>query len=107
MWNIKQKREKNNMKDYDEKCECGGKMVVCFRFTDWYNDYNDEYGTFEQCQKLFDEAVKNDPEGRYSIYDVSICSECEETRDEGIVFNEQCEEYKPIADFFNNLKEEK
>jgi len=77
----------------DRVCECGNKLQEDYRFTDWNNDSNDVYGTFEECKKRFDEFVEENPEGRYSIYDVSGCEECGETFDEGIVFNEKCEEY--------------
>ena len=56
-----------------------------YRFTDWNNELNDVYGTYKQCLKLFNEAVRKDPEGRYSIYDTRT--------DEGILFNKNCPEY--------------
>ena len=77
------------------KCEnCENELTEHYRFTDWENDSNDEYGTFEECKKMFDEAVKENPEGRYSIYDVSECKECESFKDVGILYNENCPEYK-------------
>ena len=77
------------------KCEeCGEKMSDDYRFTDWYEDSNDEYGTFKECKKIFDTAIKKDKEGRYSIYDISYCKKCDYCKDEGILYNENCSEYK-------------
>jgi predicted oxidoreductase len=79
---------------YSEICEqCGAKMDLGFRYTDWHYEQNDTYGTFEECKKIFDEAVKNDKELRCSIYDISSCK-CGNERDEGIIFNENCSEYE-------------
>jgi len=81
------------------KCEeCGTELTDCFRFTDWENDSNDQYGTFDECKIMFDKAVAEDETGRYSIYDVSECKECEDFKDEGIVFNEKCPEYEILRD---------
>jgi len=78
-------------------CEnCGHELKECYRFTDWYNDHNDEYGTYDQCKKMFDEAVAEDSEARVSIYDVSECPECESFKDEGVLFNEKCPEYQVV-----------
>jgi hypothetical protein len=57
-----------------------------FRFTDWDNESNDRYGTYEKCLELFNKAVENNPEGRYSIYNVET--------DEGVLFNKKCPVYK-------------
>lgn len=57
-----------------------------FRFTDWYNEKDDFYGNWQECKTIFDMAVKDEPEGRFSIYDVS--------KDEGVLFNENCPDYK-------------
>lgn len=65
-----------------------------FRFTDWENEYNDVYGNWEECKELFDNAVKENPTGRYSIYAVTICEECGILEDDGVLFNEECPEYK-------------
>ena len=66
-----------------------------FRFTDWDYDQNDEYGNFEDCLRMFNEAVKEDPQGRFSIYAVTICKECDECiEDEGVLFNDNCPAYK-------------
>ena len=45
-------------------------------------------------KEMFKKAVEENPEGRYSIYDVSGCEDCGESFDEGIIFNENWEEYK-------------
>jgi len=74
--------------------ECGTEFNAIYRFTDWDNDFNDQYGSYEQCLILFNEAVKDEPTGRYSIYDVSECPKCETFKDEGILFNEKCPEYE-------------
>jgi len=80
-----------------EKCEiCGNELNPLFRFTDWDNDSNDEYGSYDFCLKLFNQAVKEDPEGRYSIYDVSECPVCEDFKDEGVLFNEKCPVYATL-----------
>ncbi len=77
------------------KCDCcGTKLKDCFRFTDWDNDSNDEYGTFKECEKMFNEAVAEDETGRYSIYDVSECPKCENFKDEGVLFNKKCPDYE-------------
>lgn len=78
---------------YCEECK---KMIPRqFRFTDWNNDNNDSYGNWEECLKWYHQAVKEDPTGRYSIYAVTICDECDSMlEDEGILFNKNCEEYK-------------
>ncbi len=74
------------------KCpECKKEINECYRFTDWYYDFNDGYGTYEQCFEIFTKAVKEEPEGRFSIYDVSECN-CG-FKDEGVLFNEFCPEY--------------
>lgn len=81
--------------EYSEICEeCGAKMELGFRYTDWHCEQNDTYGNFEECKEIFDEAVKEYPELRCSIYDISYCPKCENERDEGIIFNDNCEEYK-------------
>jgi len=47
------------------KCDvCGTKLNECYRFTDWDNDRNDEYGTYEECLKIFNQAVKDDETAR-------------------------------------------
>lgn len=76
-------------------CETCNKMIERqFRFTDWDNDYNDVYGDFDFCLKLFNKAIKEDPEGRYSIYAVTICDDCDNViEDEGVLFNESCPVY--------------
>ena len=56
-----------------------------FRFTDWHDERKDHYGTWEECKKAFDEAIKEEPEGRFSIYDSH--------EDMGALFNENCPEY--------------
>ena len=68
-------------------------MNEIYRFTDWDQESNDEYGTFEECLVIFKKAVLQEPKGRFSIYDVSECLECGSSKDEGILFNEYCEEY--------------
>lgn len=77
------------------KCEvCGKKMDEQYRFTDWENDYNDIYGILEECKKVFNKVVKENPKGRFSIYDISYCPNCDEQKDEGIIFNKKCPEYQ-------------
>jgi hypothetical protein len=72
-------------------CEnCGKELTEMYRFTDWYDDSNDEYGTYEECLAIFNNVVKENPEGRYSIYDVSECSHCNFMKDEGILYNPNC-----------------
>ena len=80
--------------EYSEVCEnCGAKMNLCFRYTDWEEDRNDSYGTFDECVEMLKKAIQEEPEIRASVYDVSECPECEDFRDEGIVFNEKCPIY--------------
>ena len=75
------------------KCkDCGKEINEDYRFTDWDYDVNDCYGTYEECLELFKKAVKENPEGRFSIFDRSGC-DCG-TKDEGILYNENCPEYK-------------
>ena len=68
---------------------------MVFRYTDWYNEGRDEYGSFEHCKDVFDEYVAEDPGLRAAIYDVSHCEFCNTERDEGILFNENAPEYAP------------
>jgi predicted oxidoreductase len=76
-------------------CEnCNKKMEEVYRFTDWDNDYNDTYGNWKECKKIFDKAVKEEPKGRFSIYDVSCCPNCETNNDEGVLFNTNCPVYE-------------
>ena len=63
-------------------------MTKMYRFTDWYDERNDDYGSYKYCKKLFDKAVAENPEGRYSIYDTDT--------DEGVLFNTNCPEYKEL-----------
>ena len=85
-------------KEYEEYtkgnrlCECGKKLQEGYRYTDWHYEQNDTYGTFQECLKIFNNAIKEDPELRCSIYDISYC-ECGNEFDEGIIFNEKCPEY--------------
>jgi hypothetical protein len=65
-------------------------MKKAYRFTDWYNEANDFYGSLRECKAKFAAAVKDDPDGRFSIYDISG------DFDEGIIFNEKCPEYKGV-----------
>lgn len=60
-------------------------MSKMYRFTDWYAEGKDEFGTYRECKKIFDKAVAENPEGRFSIYDTDT--------DEGVLFNEKCPEY--------------
>lgn len=60
-------------------------MSKMYRFTDWYDEGKDEVGTYRECKKIFDKAVEENPEGRFSIYDTDT--------DEGVLFNEKCPEY--------------
>jgi len=77
------------------KCEnCNSEMNEAYRFTDWHYEENDEYGTYEECLVMFNNAIKLNPTGRFSIYDVSECPKCEESKDEGVLFNENCTEYQ-------------
>lgn len=77
------------------KCDnCGAVLNRLYRFTDWHNDSNDQYGSYDECFKLFSEAVKGNPEGRYSIYDVSECPKCGDRNDMGVLYNENCPEYE-------------
>ena len=39
-----------------------------YRFTDWYNEERDCYGSYEECLVLFNKAVMEDKEARVSIY---------------------------------------
>jgi len=81
--------------EYLEYCEnCKHKMNPSFRFTDWEEDRNDQYGTYDECVEMLKKAIQEEPEIRASVYDVSECPECEYFRDEGIVFNEKCPTYK-------------
>lgn len=72
--------------------ECKKEIKECYRFTDWEHNENDTYGDYEECKKIFDKMVKEEPKGRFSIYDVSECG-CG-IKDEGVLFNENCPEYK-------------
>lgn len=75
------------------KCkECNKEIKEHYRFTDWKHSNNDEYGTYDECLKIFKKAIKEEPKGRFSIYDVSEC-DCG-MKDEGILFNRNCPEYK-------------
>lgn len=83
-------------------CEnCKAKMKECYRFTDWDNDGNDQYGTYDECLRIYNEAVSENPTGRYSIYDVSECPKCEDFKDEGILFNEKCPTYNFKEEFYD------
>ena len=63
-------------------------MTKEYRFTDWYNELNDSYGTWKECKRRFDAAVKADPQGRFSIYDVTG------DNDFGVLWNEKCPDYE-------------
>lgn len=80
----------------EEVCpNCGKPVTQIFRYTDWNNEENDQYGTLEECEKLFQEACRKQPDLRCSIYDVSECSdECGFRHDEGIEFNANAPEYQ-------------
>lgn len=85
--------------EYSEVCEeCKTKMDLQFRFTDWDNDSNDQYGTYDECVTMLKKAIQDEPEIRASVYDISQCPKCESSRDEGIIFNEKCPEYKTHGD---------
>lgn len=77
-------------------CDRCNKMIERqFRFTDWDNDFNDVYGDFDCCLIWFNQAVKEEPTGRFSIYAVTSCEDCDSIlEDEGVLFNENCEEYR-------------
>lgn len=75
------------------KCkECGSKITKSFRYTDWWNEENDVWGTYEECLAVFNKAIKENDSLRCSIYDFSGC-DCDH-KEEGILFNENCPEYK-------------
>lgn len=57
-----------------------------YRFTDWNSDGNDRFGSYSFCLKIFKEKVKDNPDGRYSIYDLDT--------DEGVLFNKKCSVYQ-------------
>ena len=77
------------------KCEdCGADMTAMYRFTDWYYDNNDSVGNYQKCLQLFKKAIEDEPDGRFSIYDISYCTSCENIHDEGILFNENCNVYR-------------
>ena len=77
-------------------CEdCKKEVIRDFRFTDWYYEENDVFGTWEDCLEEFNKAIKEDETGRFSIYAVTICDNCDsELEHEGVIFNEKCEVYK-------------
>lgn len=76
-------------------CDGCNKLITRqFRFTDWYDETQDVYGSFECCLNWFNKAVEENPEGRYSIYAVTICEDCDSMlEDEGVLFNDGCPEY--------------
>jgi hypothetical protein len=66
-----------------------------FRFTDWNNDTNDVFGDLDCCMGWYENAIKHNPTGRYSIYAITICEDCDSIlEDEGVLFNPDCPEYK-------------
>jgi len=89
---------KQQIEEIHKECFCDrcNKMIPRqFRFTDWENDLNDTYGDWDCCLIWFNQAVKENPEGRYSIYAVTICDDCDSIlEDEGVLYNSKCEVYK-------------
>jgi hypothetical protein len=74
--------------------KCNKVIERQFRFTDWENDLNDVYGDLDCCLEWFNQAIAEEPTGRFSIYGVTICEDCGSMlEDEGVLFNENCEEY--------------
>ena len=76
-------------------CDKCNKMIARqFRFTDWYDDRNDVFGDWECCLSWFNKAVAEEPEGRFSIYAVTLCDDCGSMlEDEGVLFNENSPSY--------------
>lgn len=90
----KMKKTQSAMKTKMETCtRCKKPYVGDYRFTDWHNDENDVFGTWDDCRKIFDKAKKENPRGRFSIYNCGNCPHCGEEYDEGILFNQDCLEY--------------
>ncbi len=85
---------------------CTGPVVEYYRYTDWYEEYNDNYGTWEECLKLFKEAYLKDPKKRIVIYDVSNCSCGGVNYEEGVFYNEDAEAYASIKRDVNKTKKE-
>lgn len=83
--------------DIHKECYCDkcNKMIPRqFRFTDWCDDRNDVFGDFDCCLNWFNKAVKDEPKGKFSIWAVTICEDCDSMlEDDGVLFNENCEEY--------------
>ena len=77
-------------------------MKRIYRYTDWENECNDFIGTYKQCEKVFDKAVKENPELRCSIYDIT-----EDNNEEGVLFNENCPEYQDYHDICAEEKADK
>jgi len=77
-------------------CDRCNKMIPRqFRFTDWENDLNDVFGDWDCCLSWFNQAIAEEPTGRFSIWGVTICENCDSSlEDEGVLFNENCEGYK-------------
>ena len=75
------------------ECGASGEYTPMYRFTDWENDRGDCLGSLADCRVIFDAAVKDDPEGRFSIYDVSECLACGMRKDEGVIYNTNCPTY--------------
>ncbi len=85
----------NNQIHQEVYCDKCNKIIPRqFRFTDWDNDLNDVYGDFECCLNWFNKAIKEDKKGRYSIYAVTICKDCDSLlEDDGVIFNEDYPDY--------------
>jgi len=74
--------------------ECDKMIPRQFRFTDWDEDRNDVLGNWVCCIECFNQAVSENPEGRYSIYAVTICNDCDSMlEDEGVYYNLDCPNY--------------
>ena len=72
----------------DTNYTSGIKMVE-YKFIDWYNDSNDLYGKIGECRARYNQMIAEDPERRCSIYKIYA-----DGTEEGILFNENCPEYK-------------
>ena len=74
--------------------KCNKLIPRQFRFTDWENDLNDVFGDWDFCFEWYEKAIEEEPEGRFSIYAVTICDDCDSMlEDEGVLFNENCGVY--------------
>jgi len=88
----------DKVEEIHKECFCDrcNKMIPRqFRFTDWDNDTNDVYGDLNCCLNWFEKAIEDEPTGRFSIYAVTICDDCNSIlEDDGVLFNTKCPEYE-------------